>query len=223
MAINSVTSNDMVGKTAYVSSNDMESKRLQNQIVSKQQQLNSIESDEERTAEEKAKESREIQEQIAELNRKLQLKKQEEDKEAKKVAEESANKVIIREDVLKEVEKEEAKKEAKETDDEKLQEKRDDIKLQDKEASVRNIHNILAADSLVQKERVQGNVSRQKEGYENVLESEIKSDKLYGEDTTEKQKELKESIHSQDVLVKSGDSELAAAGIQVGGKIIIRE
>ncbi|MBQ4282597.1 MAG: FlxA-like family protein [Lachnospira sp.] len=214
MSISNVT---VSGKTSAVSANvtasDIESKRLQSQIASKQQRLNSLASDDEISAEEKAKQRQEIKEQIAELNRKLELKRQEKEAEEKKAAKEAEDRAVVREDMLNGVKKDESKK----TEDGNV------IDSQDKEFSVKNIHNILSANSLVNKERVQESVARQKEGYENVLESEIKLDKMHGEDTEEKEDKLKASIRSQDILVKSADSDLAAAGVQVGGKIIIRE
>lgn len=58
---------------------------------------------------------------------------------------------------------------------------------------VENIQKMLASDSVIQQERVLESVAGRKEGRENVLATEIQSDKLYGTDTTAKQEELSAS------------------------------
>ena len=46
-----------------------------------------------------------------------------------------------------------------------------------------NIKKLLEAGTLLQKERIQQSVSHKETSAENILEAEIKSDKLYGTDT----------------------------------------
>ena len=90
MTINTVSTNSLSVASA-------ESKTLQTQIAGKQQSLNKLTSDAEMTVSEKEKERRKINQEIAELNRKLrqeQLKEQEDSRELKK--EQERKKIIKR-------------------------------------------------------------------------------------------------------------------------------
>lgn len=216
MNINSVTMNSKTtAASATMVTPDTEGKKLQNQIASKQQKLNSLESDAKISAEEKAKQRQEIQEQIAELNRKLRLLRMEQQEKAEEAAKEQKEKVLVKEEISKESKKKES--------DEDSSVKVEKSTPESVNVSANNIHKILAADAMIQKERVKESASRQKEGMENVLEAEIKSDKLYGEDTQQKQKELTASIKEQDYLTQTESSTQNASGMNSAAKIIIRE
>ena len=70
---------------------------MENQLTNEQQRLNRLSSDGHMTTEEKEKERREIQRQIAELNRKLNQKRLEE--KAREVAIEQEQKKVIKEEL----------------------------------------------------------------------------------------------------------------------------
>ncbi len=76
-----------------------ESKNLENQLTNEQQRLNRLSSDGHMTTEEKEKELREIQRQIAELNRKLNQERLEEKEKAREAAIEQEQKKVIKEEL----------------------------------------------------------------------------------------------------------------------------
>lgn len=218
MTISNVSLNNGVQnvKTSTVTTADSESKNLENQIANKQQRLNRLSSDAEMTAEEKAKERQEVQKQIEELNRKLRLLQMEKKEEAKETTEEQEKKAVLKEEMLKD------------SDEKKLGEE-ESAKIQEETKAklyppVENIQKILASDSIVQQTRVQESVARVKEGRENVLETEIKSDKLYGTDTTAKREELSESRRKEalEIEVKEQPRTQPNYIMDSGAKIIIR-
>ena len=84
MAINNVSFNIGIPNTTAGTGNtvmDSESKNLQNQLISEQRRLKQLSSDSEMGAEEKATKRQEIQQQIAELNRKLRMERMEQKEE----------------------------------------------------------------------------------------------------------------------------------------------
>jgi len=187
MAINNITLNTSVQnvKASTVTAADRESKNLENQIMNKQQRLKHLDSDVEKTAEEKAKERQEVQKQIAELNRKLQLLREEKRKEAAEAAKAQEQKVLLNEERIK-------------SDDAEKQSEEDATKVQEENKvklypPVENIQKILASDAVIQQERVLESVAGRKDGREHVLEAEIQSDKLYGQDTSAKREALSAS------------------------------
>ena len=169
-------------QVSSVSLNDTETKNILNQITSWQQSLKRLSSDSKISAEEKAKERQEIEKQIAELNqklRKLRLEKKEELKEAKKEQEQKAA-------LEEEMESNLFKKETDESDIAET-EKEDSQKIN---ISPQNIQEILEAGAVLQKERIRQSVEQKREAIENVMESEIVSDKIYGTDTSIKEEKL---------------------------------
>lgn len=177
MAINNVTLNKSVQSvtTATVSAAEKERENLQQQIAGKEQRLNRLSTDSKMTAEEKEKERQEVQKQIQELNRKLRLLQMEKKEEAQKAAKEKEQELRVAE---------QQKPEEKENAVDPIEE------MEKRNLQLDNIHKILASDAVIQQNLVQESVSKRQEGKIRVLENEIKSDGLYGTDTTAKQKEL---------------------------------
>lgn len=218
MAINNVTLNSSVQniRTSTVTTADSESKNLENQIASKEQRLSRLSSDAEMTAEEKAKERQEVQKQIEELNRKLKQLQLEQKEKAEEAAAEQKKKAALQEEMLKDSDK----KAVEEEETAKYQEERKEIIT----PPVENIQKVLAADSVVQQNRVQESVAGRKDGRENVLEAEIKSDEIYGSDTTAKREELSASRRkdSLEIEVKEQPKNPPNYIMDSGAKIIIR-
>ena len=201
MTVGNVTLNNQVanstGKVNSVLNNESD---IQNQLNSKERRLNNLDADQEMTAEEKAKERREIQEQIAELKRKLQLEAL---KQAE--AEEKAQKEKAQEKVQKE---------------ERAEQLESQIKTEEKSAE-----QIFVAETSLHQGKIRDVVTVKKEGMQNVLEAEIKSDKMYGSDTKEKQEKLSAMRREKDFEIKvrqvGVNSEIP--GMTEGTKIIIKE
>ena len=216
MTINNVSTNSLSIASA-------ESKTLQTQIAGKQQSLNKLTSDAEMTVSEKEKERRKINQEIAELNRKLrqeQLKEQEDSRELKK---EQEKKKIIKEELLQELN---PKKEDTPTSSSESQE---DTAQEDTSAAtdipVVTLKNVLSADSAIKLSKVEEQISRDMEGRQDILAAEIQSDELYGMDTTAKKEELSNMRRKEpfqiEFLHKKEDTSVPT--MNLGAKIIIHE
>jgi len=222
MAINSISLNKVAANVTspVVSSTDTETKSIQNQITNKQQSLKRLTSDTEMSAEEKAKEQQEIRKQIAELNRKLRMLQMEKEEEAKEAKKEQEQKNVSDENEAKEVSKEKSDKSISD----------ENIKEQQKKTNIppQNIQKMLEADNLLQKERIQQNVYQEKELAKDMLETEIKSDEFYGNDTTVKKQELSDLMKKElvDIKINEPHEKQEAQSIfneNKSMKIIIRE
>lgn len=204
MAIQPVTLDKISSTTPApaVSQTSSSSKNIQTQIASKQQHLKQISSDDTITATEKEQKRRELQKEIDELNRKLQQEKLEQKEEAAEAAKKQEKNAAIKAEILERT----SPSEKTATDSSKVNlaevDKSDNSKdntvnastPEDKQKhvdmSVKDIQQMLSADYLVQKERVQEQVDLKKENTINILEGEIRQDKIYGADTTRKEAEL---------------------------------
>lgn len=218
MAINNVTLNSGIQNITVtnVSTADNETKNLQNQLANKEQRLQRLASDSELTVEEKTKERQEIQQQIAELNRKLKLLEMEQKEKAEEAAKEQEKKAVHKEEMVEDTSKNEQQEETS-----KVQEER----KENLNPPIQNLQQMLAVDSYIQQERVQESVARNKSGRENVLETEIKSDALYGIDNQSKKEALSEMRREKSLLIEVQEPQKSQAiiGMDVGVKIIIKE
>ena len=185
MAIEKITRIDTtLTATVSVQKTPAQHKTLQNEITSKQQNLKKIASDADMTATEKEQKRREIQKEIDELNRKLREEQEKAKEEAVKEAKQQAKEEAIK--------KEELQKQLNPSEQNTVQiinpsneeEKHVDM-------SVKDIQQMLSVESVVQKEMVNKQVDIAKESTIQVLKSEIRQDKLYGADTSQKEAELK--------------------------------
>lgn len=201
MAVGNVTLNNQVanstGKVNSVLNNESD---IQNQLNSKERRLNNLDADQEMTAEEKAKERREIQEQIAELKRKLQL------------------------EALKQAEAEEKAQKEKAQDKVQKEERAEQLESQMK-TEEKSAEQIFVAETSLHQGKIRDVVTVKKEGMQNVLETEIKSDKMYGSDTKEKQEKLSAMRREQnfEIKVRQVEAHSEIPGMMEGTKIIIKE
>lgn len=203
--------------SSVISQTETETKNIQNQITSKQQNLKRLSSDSKMSAEEKAKERQEIQKQIAELNRKLRLLQQEREEEVKEAEKEQEQKAVLNEERNKEFKQEDADKVIVAEDIQKQKEKVN--------VSPQSIQKMLEGSSMVQKERLQQSVDNQKELTGNILEAEIKLDELYGADTSAKKEELAAMIKEKpfELRIEEPQEQNVIFGEKAPVKIIIRE
>ena len=216
MTINNVSTNSLSIASA-------ESKTLQTQIAGKQQSLNKLTSDAKMTVSEKEKERRKINQEIAELNRKLrqeQLKEQEDSRELKK---EQEKKKIIKEELLQELNPK------KEDTSASSSESQEDTAHEDTSATtdipVVTLKNVLSADSSIKLSKVEEQVSRNADGRQDILAAEIKSDELYGMDTSSKQEELSAMRRHKPFMIESlhKKKDSSVPTMDLGAKIIIHE
>ena len=208
MAIQPVTMNKVSpappASSVTTASNNGHTKNIQSQITSKQQHLKQISSDNTITATEKEEKRRELQREIDELNRKLEFKKQEQKEKAEEAAKKQEQADARKAEILKktssapETKEDQSQLSEKESETGKATEARqkaqktDSLKDEEKKAdmSVKEIQQMLSADYLIQKDLVQEQVDAKVENTIQVLESEIRQDKMYGTDTTKKEADL---------------------------------
>lgn len=225
MTINNVSMNNtnlnVTSSTSVTSSS--EAKALQSQLAGKQQNLNRLSSDSEMTAADKEKERRKIQREIAELNRKLQQERMEEKEKAKEAAKEQSKKKVIREELLEQENSVEHKEDQTNKGD--LPSDKEEEKTVNPGLPVVTIKNVLAAASDINLETVQENIAQQAENRQNILATEIRSDELYGTDTTSKKEELSDMRKQQPFQIESigQQPEQVTSSLDFGSKIIIRE
>lgn len=161
---------------------DNQSKSIQNELKIEERRLNRLQSDSKMSQEEKTKARQEIQQKIAELNRQLKLEQMEKEEEAEEAAREQESEAVVQEE----------------------KDQKDEIATKKGE----EIHQMLFADASLQQERVLNNVSRKQEGQQNVLQAEIKSDRLYGTDTEAKEEQLEKMRQKERLFIEPWQPEV---------------
>ena len=176
-------------KTGMVQKMDSESKEFQNQIASAQNQLKELTTNNELSAEEKAKKRQEIQKQITELNNQLRQHQMELRREQQEKEENKENMPL-----------EEENKDPQE-------------KPLTTGMSQTGMKAIISADSAMSRAKAQGNVSMEMESRVRVIESEIKQDAKRGKDTKIKQKEL-EKLQNKAIMVQDAKIEILTGTVR---------
>ena len=176
-------------KTGMVQKMDSESKEFQNQIASAQKQLKELTTNNELSAEEKAKKRQEIQKQITELNNQLRQHQMELRREQQE------------------------KKENKENMSLEEQNKAPQEKTLTTGISQTGMKAIISADSAISRAKAQGNVSMDIENRARVLQSEIKQDAEHGKDTKVKQKEL-EKLENKAIQTQGAKVEILTGAVR---------
>ena len=196
MAINPISSTNtsMNTSASYVSLTDSEEKSIQTEITLKNQRLNRLTSDAKMSAEEKAKERQEIQKQINELNRKLELLRQKQQEEDKRVQKEQEEKAAAAKELSEAISSKEEKEDISEKHPEEDYKKESKEQIEKNAMHSRDIQKLLEAGTLIQKEQIIYSTQRQKDSVEKILTTEIKSDEIYGTDTTDKREKLSSLI-----------------------------
>lgn len=223
MTINPVSTNRIPTNPSTAST--IESNKLQTQLTTKEQSLNKLSSDNSMTAQDKEKERREIQREIAEINRKLKLERMEEKQEAKETAKEQDKKRIIKEKLLEKTDSESIDKnkaDEKEKSSDSNTEKEDALT---KDIPLVTLKNVLTADSQVTQNVVQDTASKHLNGQKDILKAEMQSDSLFGTDTTAKKEALNNLRKKEELQIEvlNNRSEAVTPDLQFGSKIIIRE
>ena len=229
MAINPISSNitSMNTPASFVSQADSETKSIQNEITNKNQRLNRLSSDAKMSAEEKAKERQEIQKEINELNRKLELLRKEQQEEDKRLQKEQEEKAAIAQRQAEAISSKEEKKVISKELSEEDSQKEEKYKEQTQKSILpaKDVQKLLEAGTLIQKEQIIQSTQRQKDAAENVLAAEIKSDKIYGSDTSDKREKLSSMIKQPVPRVQIEEKEEPKSGQKnnFSGKIVISD
>lgn len=210
MNVGKITSNQInpapVTHATVATSN---SKNIQNQITTKQQHLSRLTSDSKLDAQEKEKKRREIQKEIDELNRKLELARMKQEEADKKAAKELQKTDELKSQILDEATTKSAdatkmlseKADAEKADEEKQADAAKSIEVEEKQKhidmAIEDVQKMLTADYELQKELTQKHVDAQIESTINVIKSEIRQDQFYETDTSQKEAEL-ETIQAKE-------------------------
>lgn len=189
------------------------SKNIQNQIATKQQHLNRLTSDSKLDEHEKEKKRREIQKEIEELNRKLELARLKQEEADKKAAEKLQKTDARKAQILDETnaKADEAKKLSSEkvdaSNDKYVEEKQpieaskpvetEEVKPKHVDMAIEDVQQMLTADYELQKELTQKHVAAQIDSTVNKIEAEIKQDRLYGANPAPKEAEI-EAIRTKE-------------------------
>lgn len=187
MTINGINgANTQIGQMGMNQATDSYSRNIQNQIANAQKQLQELSSNEDMTLEEKMKKRQEIQQQISDLNVQLRQHQMEQRKE-----------------------KQQAK--GSSMDDMLGGTKSGKTGSGSSGLSQASMTAMISAGTSMKQAKVQGSVATKMEGRAGVLESEIKLDKVRGNDTQKKEEELADVQQKAQAATSSQLSTLADA------------
>lgn len=233
MAVNPISSTNTSINTpaSFISQTDSETKSIQNEITTKNQRLNRLTTDAKMSAEEKAKERQEIQKQINELNRKLELLRKEQEEEDKRVQKMQEKKNAAAKKQAEAISSKEDKKiiseKLSDEDLKKDEEAKESFKEQTEKTTMppQDIQKLLEVGTLIQKDLIIQSTQRQKDAAENVLAAEIKSDKIYGSDTSDKREKLssmiKQPVPKVQIEEKPEPKQMTSG--KISGKVVISD
>ena len=191
MTINGINgANTQMGQMGMNQTTDAYSRNIQNQIAKAQKQLQELSSNENMTLEEKLKKRQEIQQQISDLNMQLRQHQMEQRRAVQNRSEKQQAKGSYMDDMLGGTTKAENKSTG---------------------LSQASMTAMISADSSIKQAKVQGSVATEMKGKAAVLESEIKLDKVRGNDTQAKEEELAKVEQKAQAATTSQLSALADA------------
>ena len=195
MTINGINgANTQMGQMGIGQATDSYIRNIQNQIANAQKQLQELSSNEDMTLEEKMKKRQEIQQQISDLNMQLRQHQVERRRAAERSQKQQANDSSM-DDMLGGTRKA----------------GRTNAGSKGTGLSQASMTAIISADNSMKQATVQGSVATRMEGRAGVLESEIKLDKVRGNDTQAKEEELAEVEQKARAAAASQLSTLADA------------
>lgn len=188
MTINSINgANTQIKQMGASQATDSYSRNIQNQIANAQKQLQELSSNEDMTLEEKMKKRQEIQQQISDLNMQLRQHQMEQRRAAMGGSEKQQAKGSSMDDML------------------------GGTKSGSSGLSQASMTAMISADTSMKQAKAQGSVAVKMEGRAGVLESEIKLDKVRGNDTQKKEEELADVEQKAQAATSSQLSVLADA------------
>ncbi|MDE7201843.1 MAG: FlxA-like family protein [Lachnospiraceae bacterium] len=187
MTINGINgANTQMGQMGMNQATDSYSRNIQNQIANAQKQLQELSSNEDMTLEEKMKKRQEIQQQISDLNVQLRQHQMEQRREKQQAKGSSMD------DMLGGTRSGKTGNEGN-------------------GLSQASMTAMVSAGSSIKQAKAQGSVATKMEGRAGVLESEIKLDKVRGNDTQKKEEELADVQQKAQAATSSQLSTLAEA------------
>lgn len=187
MTVNGINGvNTQMGQMGINKAADSYSRNIQNQIANAQKQLQELSSNENMSLEEKMKKRQEIQQQISDLNMQLRQHQTEQRREKQQAKGCSMDDMLGGAGSAKASSKNNGLSQASMTA-------------------------MISAGSSIKQAKVQGSVATKMEGRAGVLESEIKLDKMRGNDTQKKEEELADVEQKAQAATSSQLSTLADA------------
>lgn len=200
MAIGKVEPINAISSSNAVSAINNTSKNLQNQIQTKEQNLNRLSTDSKLSREEKEKKRQELQKEIEELNRRLELmrlKKEEAEKKAEvKQEKEADRKEKIQEELSTDKFSTDSSKTVDFSDPKKEEEKPMDMSVQD-------VQHMLHSNLNLRNDLIENGTDFDKQNTVRVLKTEIQQDDLRGMDTSSKKEDLQELREKENFWIEA--------------------
>lgn len=188
--------------SAPVSGTSDSGRNLQNQLISKEQNLSQISNDASLDAREKAKRRLELQREIEELNRKLELMRIRQEEKEKSAKAKDTKSEIIKEQLSADTDN---NKQTEFSQNDKTSKPLHDTKDIDVMKDVTT--NILSSNLILQDELMQQSVNMKTNNTKRIIQSEIRQDALYGNDTAEQKEEMYDTITKNDFLIETVNNE----------------
>lgn len=215
MSIEKITRINSVTPTNAVSSVTNRSKNIQNQIQLKEQHLNRLSNDSKLSTQEKEQKRQELQKEIEELNRKLELMRQEQ-KEAEQKAEQKRQTEEAAKSELQKTETsktEGSKTERLETEPSHTQAAQDKHtnsssntehdKTQAKVSALKDAQQLLNSNRTLREYMIETSTDFDKQNRVRILRSEVKLDSLRGVQNKAKQEHLDDLTHKENFWIQT--------------------
>ena len=186
--------------SAPVSGTSDSGRNLQNQLISKEQNLSQISNDTSLDAREKAKRRQELQREIEELNRKLELMRIRQEEKEKSVKAKDTKTEMVKEQTSADNDKR-TDFFTEDTTSKPLDDTTDIDLLKDVTA------NILSSNLILQDELMKQSVNTKTENTQRIIQAEIRQDALYGNDTAQQKEEMYDTITRNDFLIETVNNE----------------
>ena len=217
MSIEKITRINSVTPTNAVSSVTNRSKNIQNQIQLKEQHLNRLSNDSKLSTQEKEQKRQELQKEIEELNRKLELMRQEQKEaeqkaEQKRQTEEAAKSDLQKTETSKtETSKMESSK-VESSHTQAAQDKNTDSasssnteqnKTQAKKVALKDAQQLLNSNRTLREYMIETSTDFDKQNRVRILRSEVKLDSLRGVQNKAKQEHLDDLTHKENFWIQT--------------------
>lgn len=212
MAVGKVTPVSSITPSSAVVSVTSRSKSIQNQIQAKEQNLNRLSTDTKLSIQEKEKKRQELQKEIEELNRKLELMRMEKKEEEKKAEMKKEREELIEEQSPEKTSESKASKstsseskatENKASDTSHANTSKPEEESITEEISIEDVQNMLSSNMTLHESLIENSADFDRENTVRLLQSEIKLDELHGMNADSKEEQLEELREKENFWIEA--------------------
>ena len=200
MSIGKVERVSPVTSSNAVSAIHNTSKNLQNQIQTKEQNLNRLSTDSKLSREEKEKKRQELQKEIEELNRKLELMRLKQEEAEKKEKTEQEKETARKEEIEGETTTDKFSLESLSPLEVTKSENEEETQ---KDMSVQDAQNMLHQNFNLRNDLIENSTDFDKQNTIRILKTEIQQDELRGQDTDSKKEDLQELREKENFWIEA--------------------